>query len=407
MTPAIAAAPRSRSSLNPQDRRLLLTFIAIVALVIVAVAILAPQQDEQDSTPSTFSSGSHGAEAAYLALERSGYRIERWEQPLTGLAPQVDANTVVIFAEPKYGSAIRARRTVQEILDRGGRVLATGDSGAQLLPDRQVETAVTSAEDLKPECEAEPEGFGTVAGSGTVHLRAQFRWNPPLPNQRVQYTCRGSNVVVTYPVGHGQVVWWADSEPLENGAIDKDGDLALLLASIGDPNRVRIVWDESLHNDQPGLWSYAHGTPVHLLWLQLTLVTILLIVSFSRRSGPLLPDPIVARDAPLEFVYSLGALYDKAGATNTAVRIAYDRFRLMLGGLATDRTGRRTEELAGIASARLGDDAASVRETIAACEGLTYASAQVQPARALHLVRALNELETAIGTGSGPLSAAR
>jgi hypothetical protein len=401
------APPRRRSSLSKQDRRILLTFLAIVALVIVVVAILAPQQDEENQTPSTFSSGSHGAEAAYLALERSGYRIERWEQPLTNLAPQVDSNTVVIFAEPIYSQAVRSRRTVQQILDRGGRVLATGMSGGQLLPDSHVETAVTSAEDLQPQCSAQPEGFGPLANSGIVHLRAQFRWNPVLPAQRVQYTCRGSNVVVTYPASRGQVVWWADSEPLENAAVDKDGDLALLLASIGDPHNTRIVWDESLHNDAPGLWSYARGTPVHLLWLQLALVALFLILSFSRRSGPLLPDPIVARDAPLEFVYSLGALYDKAGATNTAVRIAYDRFRLMLGRLAKDRSMQHTEELAGIASARLANNSANVRETIVACEELTYASAQIQPSRALHLVRMLNELETTIATSSGATAASK
>jgi hypothetical protein len=125
----------------------------------------------------------------------------------------------------------------------------------------------------------------------------------------VQYTCRGNAVVVSFPASHGQVIWWADSQPLENGFVLKDGDLALLLASLGAKGD-RIVWDESLHNDEAGLWTYANGTPVHLLWAQLAVVALLLVLSFSRRSGPLRTVTVVALDAPLEFVYSLGAFFD-------------------------------------------------------------------------------------------------
>ncbi|HEV2618323.1 MAG TPA: DUF4350 domain-containing protein [Acidobacteriaceae bacterium] len=383
--------PRFFVSLNQRDRMLLLACLVLVVLGAGVVAVLAPQEDDNSRVPSSFASGSHGAEAAFLALERSGYRIERWERPLDDLVAQVDPHTVVILAEPDFSMAGKARTTVSEILNHGGRVVATGFSGGFLLPDNEAEESSVS---LQTTCDAQPEGFDPIADSGVVHIRPGLRWKPQRPEQRAQYSCGGDTVVVSYAAGHGQVVWWADSQPLENAAIAKDGNLALLLNSIGADPHARIVWDESLHGDAPGLWSYANGTPVHLLWLQMALAGLLLVFSFSRRSGPLLPDPSAARDMPLEFVYSLGALYDKAGATNTAVQIAYDRFRMLLGRNAAiggaERAGsERSDEIMGIASARLGSAALDLRETVADCEAARYESERIQPRRSLALVQAL------------------
>ena len=132
---------------------------------------------------------------------------------------------------------------------------------------------------------------------------------------------------------------------------------------------------------------------MRLLWLQFALAALLLVVSFSRRSGPLLPDPAPARDAPLEFVYSLGALYDRAGATNTAVQIAYARFCLMLG-LRRKRSGAdETREMMAVASSRLGRNEPGLRPAIEMCEEATYASAQMPPRQALELVQSLNKFE--------------
>lgn len=389
------------SSLDRRDRRLLLGCFAMVALAALVVAALAPQQDETDTTPSSFSSGTHGAEAAFLALQRSGYHIERWERPLDDLIPQADAHTVVIFAEPNFTRAMGAKNTIQRILDRGGRVLVTGISGAMLLGENQARQTPSLVDDLQPGCVAQPEGFDSFANSGVINVRGLYEWNTPRPDQHVQYTCRGNAVVVSYRSGKGLVVWWSDSQPLENSSIAKDGDLALLLASLGSADN-RIVWDESLHGHETSLWSYANGTPVHLLWLQLTLVALLLVLSFSRRSGPLLADPIVARDMPLEFVFSLGTLYDKAGATNTAVGIAYDRFRWMLGRRARPGNPRSSEqaqaEMVSIATARLGHADPELSSTIAACEELTYESRQVKPKQALTLVLSLNKFEQELTT---------
>lgn len=372
-------------SINSREKRLILACLGIVALVAVVVAMLAPREDDDDPTPSSFSSTSHGAKAAYLTLAEAGYRIERSDRPLRELAAEADAHTVLILAEP-WTVDPEAQNAVKTILDRGGRILAAGVNGAALLPGNEAErNPGFSANNY--DCAAQPEGFDALAGAGTPHIHPVARWMTVQPNQRAEYYCDGSAVVVTYPAGRGTAVWWASSMPLENASIGRDGDLSLLLASVGPGEQARVVWDESLHQSPPGLWSYAEGTPAHLLWMQLVLVAVLLILSFSRRSGPMVPDPVVRRDQSLEFVSSLGALYDKAGASAAAVRAASDRLRLSLG-----RTLRRgdVEELVSVANARAGRSLEGLRQTLTECDAAENApTGSLSPAYALRLVHKL------------------
>lgn len=371
-------------SISSREKRLVTTCLGMVVLVAVLVAILAPREDNDDLTPSSYASTSHGTKAAYLALADAGYRIERWERPLPDLTAETDAHTILILAEPWTVDA-ESQSAVKTILDRGGHVLATGVNGAALLPGSEGE--LNPSFFANHDCAAQPEGFDALAAAGTPHLRPIARWKTVQPNQRAEYYCDDLAAVVTYPVGRGTVVWWASSMPLENASIARDGDLSLLLASLGPIEQTRIVWDESLHQSAPGLWSYAEGTPAHLLWIQLAFVAILLVLSFSRRSGPLVPDPVVWRDQSLEFVSSLGALYDKACASEAAVKAASDSFHLSLG-----RTLRRgeLEELVSVANARAGRSLEGLRETLTECDEAENAIAgSLSPARALRLVQKL------------------
>jgi hypothetical protein len=392
--PIVRRTPRFFASLNQRDRRLLLACLSMTALLAVVVAVIAPREEDGDPTPSSFSSASHGAKAAYLALTQSGYRVERWQQPLDELAAESDAHTVLILAEPYAGNTAAARKPVSTILEHGGRVLTTGLAGAALLPGSQ---AAQNPQSILPECEAQPEGFAPLADSGIIHIRPAALWHTSQPEQRAQYTCDGNAVVVSYPAGKGEVIWWANSLPLENAGIARDGNLSLLLNSIGTAENPRIIWDESLHQEARGLWSYAKGTPVYLLWAQFALVSLLLVLSYGRRSGPVLPDPVVARDVQLEFVHSLGALYHKAGATNTAVKIAYDRFRLMLGLRASmpgaGSIAERTQEVVSLVNARTGHAVSGLEPEIQSCEDAASAAESTSPRRALLLVRSLWQYE--------------
>lgn len=313
-------------NLSTTDKRLLGITGCCAAALIALLAIWGPSQD-YDTVPASDSNAVHGAHAAYLLLEKIGYRVTRSTVPLRQVAHSATPETTFIFADPFYQEDTDAQQAVEEILSRGGRVVVTGIAGAHLLPGKAhpLHMAMDPAT-----CNAQPVGLSRVAASGEIQLPSGAVWMDESPNVDVAYRCGNDAVVVTYPSGKGTVVWWSSASPLENGTIGQAGNMALLLNSIGPRATTRVVWDESLHGASPSLWSYASGTVLPLVWIQCALVALLLVFSFSRRSGPLRPDPLPTRAAPLEFVRSLGSLYRKAGATNVAVSVAGQAFRLRL-----------------------------------------------------------------------------
>ncbi len=128
------------SSLDQKDRRLLLWSLGIAVVLAVTVGFLLPGANSNSNPlPSSYLSGQHGARAAYETLLRSNYQVERWERPLSELAATAGPDTVVIFAEPLTREPDNLK-AVRQILERGGRVLATGFWGAFILPGEAGDT---------------------------------------------------------------------------------------------------------------------------------------------------------------------------------------------------------------------------------------------------------------------------
>lgn len=314
------------ATLSRRDRQILVFTGCAAALLIAVLVVWGPAQQDT-GVPASDSNVPHGAHAAYLLLEKVGYRITRSADPLAQVAGSATPQTTLILADPFFQRDEDARHAVEQVLARGGRVLVTGFTGALLLPREEVHVGFNGA---RPGCVARPVGLDRVASSGEVHIDVRAVWTGKAPQQEVAYRCGEDAVVVTWPSGKGTVVWWSSASPLENGNIADAGNMALLLNSIGPRATTRVVWDESLHGAFPSVWSYASGSVLSLVWCQCALIATLLLFSFSRRNGPLRPDPVVRRAAPLEFIRSLGSLYRKAAATNVAVSVAYQAFRLRL-----------------------------------------------------------------------------
>ncbi|HEY0797473.1 MAG TPA: DUF4350 domain-containing protein [Acidisarcina sp.] len=381
-------------SLNPRDRNAVLLCLGLVMVMIVAIALFSPRERDDSPVPSTYGAGTHGAKAAYLLLARSGYNVQRWEQPLANLGntpdSQLDEHTVLVLAEPFFTQTKEAKHAVRNVLSHGGRVLTTGSVGSYLIPNGQA--AHNTSDITSTVCHATREGLDTLSSSGEVDLESPVVWSTPQPLQRIQYRCGTKPVVVAYHADKGNVIWWASSTPLENGSILRSGNLDLLLNSIGSPATAHIIWDESLHGDARTPWSYTGGTPMRLLWLQVAIIAALLLFSLSRRSGPLRVLAETPRSTPVEFVESLGALYDKAGASSTAVVIAHERFRHQVEkrlGFTSGQTTLPAPELAQAIQARLHYNHPELAEDLAECE--TAAHTELSRRRALQLVQALHD----------------
>jgi hypothetical protein len=387
------------ASLDQKDRRMLLVILGLVALLFLVFVLFVPQQDpNNDPTPSSYLSGQHGSKAAFTLLEQSGYAVERWEHPLSELVASADAGTVLILAEP-YPYNPEDRLAIASILQKGGRVVATGFQGGLLLPGSDV---TFSKEIAFAACEAEPDGLDPLAGRGAIWIIPRAAWRETRPEVRTAYTCAGQPVVVQYPVGKGTVVWWASSTPLENGSITRGQNLELLLNSIG-PAQIQgqhIYWDESLHGRVQSPWDYVSGPVWPLFWLGALGLALLVIFSYSRRSGPIRPLPQAPRTTPIEFLDALGALYRSTGAAATAMQIAWERFRSQSALLTGQRTASLdARQLAAVIERRFGAAGAGMEADLIDAEE-ACADDTLKPSRALALIQTLRRHEETLRTAS-------
>jgi Domain of unknown function (DUF4350) len=392
-------------SLDPKDRKLLLWSLSVAVVMAIATGVLLPSSDNDDNQlPSTYLSGRHGALAAYETLERAGYPIERWERPLGELAAQAGPETVVIFAEP-FTRERDDVKAVRQILEKGGRVLATGSWGAFLLPGQNA--AVGNPFSLTA-CKLDPQGLDPLADSGEVWMNPKATWQVGDPAYRVQYDCAGQPAVVEYKWGDGHVVWWASSTPLENGSLTRAQNLDLLLNSLGPRQGKRFYWDESLHGEIRSTWSYAGGPALVMLESGIPLLAIFVLFSFSRRSGPVRELPPPVRATPIEFLEALGSLYKNAGAASTAVAVAWERFRrhaLWLCGIRMQRMD--AAEVAAVVRRRFPKADKSLEPDLDSCEQ-AIANDGLNPKEALRLVQLLSahldELNAMASRGAGGVS---
>ncbi len=354
------------SSIDPRDRRLLMWCAGLAVALAVVTGILLPNEgNNENRLPSTYLSGQHGAMAAYETLVRAGYPVERWERPVSELAPSAGPETVVIFAQP-FTRETEDIKAVREIVMRGGRVLATGFWGGYLVPGA---SPATPREFSFAACKLEAEGLDELAGSGEVWMVPEATWQVGRPSDRVQYSCAGQPAVVEYNWGQGQVVWWASASPLENGALARAHDLDLLLNSLGPREGHHFYWDESLHGEIRSDWSFASGPALSMLRWGVAVLAILVLFSFSRRSGPVRQFPGPVRSTPIEFIDALGSLYRSAGAASTAVSIAWERFRrhaLRLCGIRGQ--GMAAAELAAVLRRRFPSTAPELEKDLLAVE---------------------------------------
>jgi hypothetical protein len=340
--------PRPRSS----DLKIAALALAALALLTAAGALSAPAAGSTVEG-SSYSASPGGAKAAYLTLEDLGYDIQRSYEPLTAIRRE-PAQTVLVLASPGVPFADLDRRALKQFVEDGGIVLVTGAAGGAALG------AAHKGDDARTEDTA-PKEYQAVgpdaltADAPSITLAPET--GPPAfgSEYHVVYGTPEDAAVRAARIGEGRAVWWSGSTPLTNGAIADAGNLALLLNTIGPPGRV-VLWDEHYHGHTRSLWSYIAATPLPWAALQALLIGGAAVLAFSRRHGPIRPLAEDPRTSPMEFVDTMGGLYEQAGAASAAVTAARSRLRRVLisaSGLSADAPDER---LAVAAARRLGAD---------------------------------------------------
>ena len=344
-------------TVSRNDRRLLLSASAICLALIVALSVKSADQQESE-IPSSYSPDSQGARAAYLLLEEQGYNVERWEQSPNAL-PEDVADTTLVLVSPFNAPTKEESASLQLFLSRGGRILATGSTASLFLPRADIERNGMPSPDWK---EFRPGLLTPITRAGVIKMSPAAYWKNNSTSYLSHYADGDRPIVVSYKVGKGEVIWWASSIPLSNAGITAAGNLPLLLNSLA--GRKHILWDEYFHGYRQSLLSYMAAPPLFFGFIQCLLLTVAVLLTYSRRSLPIHPAMEQSRLSPLEFVQTLGGLYRQARANRAALEVPYARFRT----IATRHLGLapniNAEELASALRRRLGYKDATLNELL-------------------------------------------
>jgi hypothetical protein len=374
--------------LSRKDRNLLLGAGFVFVVLIVIALLFSSSERGQAEIPSSYSTASGGAKAAYLLLSDTGYKVRRWEQSLSDLPP-AQAKTVIL-ADPEEGPTREERERLRTFISDGGHIIATGMFAGTFLPENDSVPDVLSAMAWKTASSLAPSPITRAAPQIVLAPRAYWQ---PFSAAYSLYGDGTHTLVVKYPYGRGEVLWWASSTPLTNAGLKEPGNLEFFLACLGDQKN-EILWDEYIHGYRQTLGASIAHSPVKWLVLQLVIVGLAVIATFSRRSGPTRVPVSDVRLSPMEFVQTLGGLYERAGTASVVVDICYRRFRYWLTrrlGVAGDIS---EEDLASVIRDRWGltGDRFTGDQFVATMRQCKSASSDpfLQGPVALHLVQELD-----------------
>jgi Domain of unknown function (DUF4350) len=380
------------------DRKMLLIAGGVLLVFTVALALLGSAPESQSGqVPSTYSAEPGGARAAYLLLQELHYKVSRWERSPAEL-PRDQDDAILILANPWEPPTKEELKGLQRFVENGGQVIFTGARiktyfpKAKIIPGSPTSEWTTFSADV-------PSIY--TSGAPKIVLQTNTTWLEPSADQLPLYGEEQSPVILSWRVGKGRILWWAAATPLTNAGISREGNLNFFLnavstSSAGEKQGMRIYWDEYFHGERTSLWSYVEKTPVSWGLLQVSILGLFVIFTFSRRSGPTVLPPAVSRLAPLEFVDTLGGLYERAGAEPAVVGFVYQRFRANLSRQLRVSSSMGDTALAEAVQSRLGWKETGLKTTLA--RALVASRAHKVPAEeALGLVQELEKYEEQLG----------
>jgi hypothetical protein len=352
--------------------RTLLAIAGGVSFVVIALGVLLSfHGGDASENPTTYSVGSNGAKAAYLLLVRSGYHVRRWEESMMDL-PAGGAGTLIL-SEPQGTPTPEERAALARFVEEGGRVIAIGTTAAFFLSNHSDSAGHMYAipdpiAGMTWERISSTSLSSITRAASEITLAPQAYWFPESSATKL-YGGVEKPRVVKYARGKGEVIWWASATPLTNAGLREPGNLEFFLACLGDAQR-QILWDEYFHGHRRAEAAARRTSRFTWIGAQVALIVAATLFTYSRRSGPVVVPKAESRLSPLEFVRTLGAVYDRAGAASIAVDIGYERFRYQL----TQRLGiavtSSVDEIDRAARTRWNFEGSGLKDLLRSCEAV-------------------------------------
>jgi hypothetical protein len=357
--------------------------VGLLAVMTLAAWLSSNQSDQGEGSPSSYSVQRRGAKAAFLLLQESGYAVERWNQPPAQL-PADASGVVLVVAGPEFYPRTEEMGAIVQFLRSGGSLLIAGVRPNAFVPQASAETQALRV----GYAECKPVAPTSLTRGGPISQDGALIWDASNDAAVVHYEDEDAKpVVVSYTLGQGRVIWWASALPLTNAGIRDRGNLDLLLNSAGASRR--ILWDEYYH-DRHEMPSHTSNPAQMWALAQSGFLGLLVVLTFSRRSGPVVPLVRASRLSPLEFVETLGSVFHRAHGTQVAVEIAFSRFQQ----IAARRLGIRGSASANDILVAMAQRGLKVSTDVAALVGSSdeaVADTELSEKRALEHVQALNQ----------------
>ena len=298
-------------------------------------------------------------------MKELGYHVDRSFEPVTAIrhAPE---RTALVLANPSEAPSAQDVQALQNFVERGGLVLATGPVAATFLARRAPEErrGEMTRRPCAPRARDGRTGRCPVALTDGVESMDMPAATAPLPLESPYVAIYGTDQA---PGGgqrrassKGHAVWWAGSAPLANGGIGRPRHVELLVNTLGPPGARTILWDEFYHGHTRSFWSYLAATPFPFAILQLAAIAGVALFTYARRRRPIRERVVEPRTSPLEFIDTMGGLYERAHASAAAVATVYAHVRRrLLTALGLPLT-TDDERLAAVAADRLAFDPAAL-----------------------------------------------
>jgi hypothetical protein len=371
------------------SRDLVVVLIAAVLMLLVAgvTSVVAPPDEGIGLRGSSLSSGAAGSKAGFLLLRRLGYVVQRTFDPMVSLAANPATDVLVLMAPQQRPSNLDVA-ALTRFVEAGGVVVIAEQSS--WLPSLTRGAVRTSTATTPTAVVASP----LALGAPTIRMDHLADGGEPNPPYTTIYADARGAAVVAARIGRGRVIYWMSAVPATNAAIDEPGHVELLVNAIGPPLDRRVLWDEHYHGHRRSAWTYASGTPLPAALAQFGIIGLAAIVTVSFRRRPLRAVPDPPRTAPLEFVDTMGGLYERAGATTTAVSVALAHLRrrlISVSGLPADADDA---SLARTAAGRAGLSPESLAALLARARDA--ARGPLPASTALSVVRSLQEASRAV-----------
>jgi hypothetical protein len=372
-----------------------LTVLGVAAagtvLLTAASFMVAPDDTLPRHDGSSYAVHRDGARAAFVLLKELGYGVERSFEPVAAFRYASAEDTALVIASPLEAPSEQDRRALRAFLESGGLVLAAGPMAAAFLPGLPPQLH----HPLRTKTQAARIPSSITSGVPAI----EAPWSPaPLLLESPYVTLYGSDeqpAVLSGRFAKGRAIWWAAWTPLGNGALGRPGHAELLVNMLGPPGARRIVWDEFYHGHRRSFWSYTAGTPLPIALLQLAALGGAALFTYSRRRRPIRARVVEARTSPLEFIETMGGLYERARAANAAIATVYGRARRKLLVAAGLPPSASDDRLAAAAQERLALDAGELSRLLANAR-IASEAPDVTPRQAVEIVGALQDLARAV-----------